>query len=65
MGLGRSSYLRIGGDPSAVSGSGRSGSDSDRLTGVAIRNTPGEPPIPLDKGKGELTILNTPRDRNI
>ena len=54
MGPGRSCSLRIGGDPSVVSSSGRSGSASDRLFGVALRNTPGEPPFPLDKGKGRI-----------
>ena len=65
MGPGRSSSLRIGGDPCAVFGSGRTGGPSDRLTGVVLRNALGEPSFPLDKGKGELTRLNTPGDRNI
>ena len=60
MGLGRSSSLRIGGDPSAVSGSGRPGSASDSLTGVALRNAPGEPPFPLDKGKGRIDEIKYP-----
>ena len=54
MGPGRSSSLRIGGDPFAVSGSGRTGGSSDRLTGVVPRDAPGEPPFPLDKGKGRI-----------
>ena len=54
MGLGRSSSLRIGGDPSAVSSSGRTGGSSDRLTRVVPRDAPGEPPFPLDKGEGRI-----------
>ena len=54
MGSGRNSSLRIGGDPSAVSGSGRTGGSSDRLTGVVPRDAPGETPFPLDKGKGRI-----------
>ena len=54
MGLGLSSSLRIGGDPSTVSGSGRTCGASDILTGVVLRNAPGEPPFPLDKGKGRI-----------
>ena len=54
MGPGRSSSLRIGGDPPAVSGSGRTGGASDRSTGVVLRDALGEPPFPLDKGKGKI-----------
>ena len=60
MGPGRSFSLRIGGDPFAVSCSGRSGSASGRLTGVALRNAPGEPPFPLDKGKGRIDEIKYP-----
>ena len=42
MGPGRSSSLCIGGDPSTVSGSGRTGCASDRLTRVVLRNALGE-----------------------
>ena len=52
MGPGRSSSLRIGGESSAVSDSGQASGASDRLAGVAIRDALGEPPLPLDKGKG-------------
>ena len=62
MGPGRSSSLHIGGaNPSAVSGSGQSGSASDRLTKVALRNAPREPPFPLDKGKGRIDKIKYPR----
>ena len=54
MGLGRSSYLHIGGDPSAVPDSGRAGGESDCLDVVALRDSPGEPPFPLGKGKGRI-----------
>ena len=54
MGPGHSSSLRIGGDSSAAAGSGRTGDASDRLTGVDLRDAPGVPPFPLDKGKGRV-----------
>ena len=54
MGPGRYSSLCIGGDSSAVAGSGRTSGASDRLTGVAPRDAPGAPPFPLDKGKGKV-----------
>ena len=50
MGPSRSSSLHIGGDSSAVSGSGRTGGASDRFAGVDLRDAPGEPPLPLNKG---------------
>ena len=61
MGPGRSSSLRIGGDPTAVSGSGRTGGSSDRLTWVVPRDAPGEPLFPLDKGKGRIDKIKYPR----
>ena len=63
MGPGRSFSLRIGGDFSVASNLGRTSGASDRLAGVAFRDVPGEPPIPL--ARVELTKLNTPWDRNI
>ena len=60
MGLGRSSSLHIGSDPSAISGSGRTGGSFDRLTGVVPREAPGEPPFPLDKGKGRIDEIKYP-----
>ena len=60
MGLGRSSSLRIGGDPSTVSGLGWTGGTSDRLTGFVLRDAPGEPPFPLDKGKGRIDKIKYP-----
>ena len=61
MGLGRSSSLLIGGDSSAVPGSGRTGDTSDNLNGVALRNAPGEPLFPLDKGKERIDEIKHPR----
>ena len=60
MGPGRSSSLRIGGDSSVVSDSGRTSGASDRLAGVAFRDVPGEPPLPLDKGKGRIDEIKYP-----
>ena len=54
MGLGRSSSPRIGGDSSAIAGFGRTGSASYRSTGVDLRDAPGVPHFPLDKGKGRV-----------
>ena len=54
MGPSRCSSLRIGGDPSNASGSGWTGGASDHSTGVVLRDAPGEPPFPLDKGKGKI-----------
>ena len=50
MGPGRSSSLRIGGDSTAVSGSG-----------VVLRNAPREPSFPLDKGMGKIDGVKYPR----
>ena len=61
MGPGRSSSLRIGGDSSAVSGSGRTDGAFDNLNGVVLRNAPGELPFPLDKGKGRIDEIKYPR----
>ena len=52
MGPGRSFSLRIGGDSFVVSGSGRTGGESDCLAVVALRDVPGEPPFPLGKRQG-------------
>ena len=54
MGLGRSSSLRIGGDSSAVSGSGRTSGESNRLAVVVLRDASREPPSPLGKGKDKI-----------
>ena len=61
MGPGRSSSLRIGGDPSTVSGSGRTGGASNRSIGVVLRDASGDSPFPLDKGKGKIDEIKYPR----
>ena len=60
MGLGRSSSLLIGGDSSAVAGSGQTSGVSDRSTGVNLRDALGAPPFPLDKGKGRVDYIKYP-----
>ena len=60
MGPGRSSSLRIGGDSSAVVGSGRTGGASDRSTGVDLRDAPEKPPFPSNKGKGTIDQIKYP-----
>ena len=60
MGLGLSSSLRIGGDSSVVSDLGMASGASDHLVGVAFRDVPGKPPLPLDKGKGRIDEIKYP-----
>ena len=60
MGPGCSSSLHIGGDSSAVASSGRTSSASDHSTGVELRDAPGAPPFPLDKGKGRVDLIKYP-----
>ena len=59
MGLGRSSSLRIGGDSSAVVSSGRTDGAPDSAE-VDLRDAPGEPPFPLNKGKGRINQIKYP-----
>ena len=54
MGPGCSSSLRIGGDSSAVAGSGWTGGSSDRSAGVKLQDVLGAPPLPLGKSKGRV-----------
>ena len=61
MGPGHSSYLRIGGDSSAVADSGQTVSASDRSVGVDLKDAPGAPPFPLDKGKGRIDYIKYPK----
>ena len=60
MGPGRSFSLRIGGDSSAVVSSGRTRGTSDRSAAVELRNVPGALPLPLDKGKGRINLIEYP-----
>ena len=62
IGPSRSSSLRIGGDSSAVSGSGRTRGASDRSAVVERRDAPEAPPLPLDKGKGRVNLIKYPRE---
>ena len=57
MGPGRSSSLRIGGDPSAVASSGRTRGASDRSAAVELQNSPGALLLPLDKDKGKVNLI--------
>ena len=60
IGPGRSSALRIGGDSSVESGSGRTGGESNRLAMVVLRDASGEPPSPLGKGKDKIDEIKYP-----
>ena len=60
MGPGRSSALRIRGDSSTKSGSGWTGSESNRLAMVVLQDAPGEPPSPLGKGKNKIDEIKYP-----
>ena len=60
MGPSRSSSLYIGGDSSVVAGSGRTGGATNCSARVELRNAPGAPPFPLDKGKGRVNLIKYP-----
>ena len=60
MDSGRSSSLRIGGDSSAVVGSGQTSGASVRSAGVDLREASGEPSFPLNKGKGRIDQIKYP-----
>ena len=60
MGPGRSSVLRIGSNPAEASSSGRNDGGNDSLAVVVQRAAPGEPPFPLDKGKGKINEIRYP-----
>ena len=60
MGPGCSSSLRIGGDSSAAASSGRTRGTSDRSAAVELRNAPRALPLPLDKGKGKINLIEYP-----
>ena len=59
-GSGFSSSLRIGGDSSAESSSGRTGGESNRSATIVLRDALGEPPSPLGKGKGKIDEIKYP-----
>ena len=60
MGLGRSSILRIGSNPTEASSSGWTDKGNDNLAVGVHWVTPGEPPFPLDKGKGKINEIQYP-----
>ena len=57
MGPGRSSVLRIGSNLAEASSSGWTDGGNDNLAVVVHRSAPGEPPFPLDKGKGKINEI--------
>ena len=61
MGPGRSSILRIGSNPAKASSSRRTGGEFNSLVVVVHWVAPGEPPFPLDKGKGKINEIQYPR----
>ena len=60
MGPSRSFVLRIGSNLAEASSSGRIGGESNSLAVVVHRVAPGEPPFPLDKGKGKINEIRYP-----
>ena len=60
MGPGRSSSLRIGGDSSAIVSSRRTSGASDRSAEVDLQDAPGEPHVPLNKGKEGIDQIKYP-----
>ena len=60
MGLGRSSVLRIGSNPAKASSSRRTDRGNNSLAVVVHRDASGEPPFPLDKGKGKINEIRYP-----
>ena len=60
MGPSRSFVLRIGSNPTEASSSGRTDGENDSLIVVVHRATLGEPPFPLDKGKGKIKEIRYP-----
>ena len=60
IGPGCSSVLRIGSNPAKASSSGRTKGGNDSLAVVVHRAAPGEPPFPLDKGKGKINEIRYP-----
>ena len=60
MGPGHFLALRIGGDLVEVSGSGRTGGESDSTTMVVHRGVPREPHFPLGKGKDKISEIQFP-----
>ena len=62
MGPGRSSVLCIGSNPVEMSSSGRTDRGNESLAVVVHQAAPGEPPFPLEKGKGKINKIRYPSD---
>ena len=60
MGPGRSSSLCIDSDSPVVSSSGRTRGTPDCSAAVELRDAPGALPLPLDKGKGRVSLIEYP-----
>ena len=60
MGPGHSSVLRIWSNPAEASSSGRTDGENDSLVVVVHQAASGEPPFPLDKGKGKINEIRYP-----
>ena len=60
MGPGRSSSLRIGGDSPVAASIGWIRSVADCSATVELRGALGAPPLPLDKGKGRVSLIGYP-----
>ena len=60
MGPSRSSSLRIDDDSPVVPRSGRTKSAPNRSAAVELRDAPGALPLPLDKGKGRVNLIEYP-----
>ena len=60
MGLDRSSIMRIGSNSAETSSSGWTDGGNENLAVVVHRAALGEPPFPLDKGKGKLNEIRFP-----
>ena len=52
--------MRIGSNPAEASSSGRTDGGNDSLAVVVHRVALGEPPFPLDKGKGKINEIRYP-----
>ena len=57
MGPSRSSSLCIDGDSPIVPSSERTRGASDRSDAIELRDGPGALPLPLDKGKGRVNLI--------
>ena len=53
-------FLHIGGDSLSVVGSGRTRGTFDRSTAAELQNAPRALPLPFDKGKGKINLIEYP-----